>query len=210
VTWTVIASLAPLLAGCFGAAVVGMGAGALMATDRRPSETYLADEAIELRAGNRIGEQFGSRVHVNVTSYNLTVLLTGEVPDAATAAEVEKIVGNVPNVKAVANELVIAGASSLGGRGNDSYLTAKVKGRFVDIGKFSPTHVKVTSESGTVFLMGMVTQAEADAAVDIARTTSGVQKVVRMFEVISPEEARRRDNLPPASSGQKPAQKSGN
>lgn len=187
----------PLLAGCFGAAAVGIGGGALMLADRRPSETYVTDEGIELRAGNRISENFGTKVHVNVTSYNRMVLLTGEAPSSQVKAEVEKLVAGVPNVKSVSNELAIAGPSSMGGRSNDAYLTSKVKARFVDAQKFAANHVKVVTEAGVVFLLGLVTQAEADAAVDIARTTGGVQKVVRVFEIISPEEARRLD-APPA------------
>lgn len=186
----------PFLAGCFGAAVVGVGAGALMLTDRRASETYVTDEGIELRAGNRISENHGTKVHVNVTSYNRMVLLTGEVPSAAVKAEVEKLINAVPNVKSISNELAIAGPSSLTGRSNDSYLTSKVKARFVDAQKFSANHVKVVTEAGVVFLLGLVTQTEADAAVEIARTTGGVQKVVRVFEIISPEEARRLDSPP--------------
>ena len=185
---------APLLAGCFGAAVVGVGAGALMLTDRRNSETFASDEGMELRAGARISEKYGSNVHVNVTSYNRMILLTGEVPTEAVKAEVEKLVAGVPNVKSISNELAIAGASSFGGRSNDSYITSKVKARFVDANKFSPNHVKVVTEAGVVFLLGLVTQAEANAAVDIARTTGGVQKVVRVFEIISPEQARVLDN----------------
>ena len=202
--WILLVSLAPLLAGCFGAAAVGMGAGALMISDRRPSDTYVTDEAIELRSGSRINEKFGDKVHVNVTSYNRTVLLTGEAPDAAARTEVEKLVNGVPNVKAVANELQVAGNSSLAARGSDSYLTSKVKARFVDLGKFAPNHVKVVTEGGTVYLMGIVTQGESDAASEIARTTGGVQKVVRVFEVISDDEAHRIDNPPPGNT-QKPA-----
>lgn len=186
----------PLLSGCFGAAVVGVGSGVLMLTDRRASETYVTDEGIELRAGNRISENYGTKVHVNVTSYNRMVLLTGEAPSAAVKAEVEKLVNGVPNVKSISNELAIAGPSSLTGRSNDAYLTTKVKGRFVDAQKFSANHVKVVTEAGVVFLLGLVTQPEADAAVEIARTTGGVQKVVRVFEIISPEEARRLDSPP--------------
>jgi len=184
----------PLLSGCFGVAAVGVGSGVLMLTDRRASETYLTDEGIELRAGNRISENFGTKVHVNVTSYNRMTLLTGEAPSAAVKAEVEKLVNAVPNVKSISNELAIAGPSSLTGRSNDSYLTSKVKARFVDAQKFSANHVKVVTEAGVVFLLGLVTQPEADAAVEIARTTGGVQKVVRVFEIISPEEARRLDS----------------
>jgi osmotically-inducible protein OsmY len=188
--------LVPLLAGCFGAAVVGVGAGALIATDRRIAETYLADEGIEIRAGNRVSEKFGSQTHVNFTSYNRMLLLTGEVADAAAKAEVEKLVTGVPNVKSVTNELQLAGASSLSGRGNDMYITSKVKARFIDANKFSANHVKVVTEWGTVYLLGLVTQREADDAVEIARTTGGVLKVVRVFEIIGGEEARRLDMRP--------------
>ncbi|MFA6312875.1 MAG: BON domain-containing protein [Sterolibacterium sp.] len=204
--WILLAAMVPLLAGCFGATVVGVGAGALMAADRRPSETFLTDESIELRTGNRIGETFGDRAHVNVTSYNRSVLLTGEVPDAAARAQIEKIAGGVPNVKAISNEVQIAGVSTLGARSNDAYITSKVKARFIDANKFAVIHVKVVTEAGTVYLLGMVTQRESDAAVDIARTTGGAQKVVRVFEIISEEQARQIDN-PPAPAGQAPSRK---
>lgn len=200
-----LALCAPILAGCFGAAAVGVGTGALMLNDRRNSETFLSDQSMELRAGNRISEKHGDNVHVNVVSYNRMLLLTGEVPSEAIKADVEKLVSAVPNVKSISNELAIAGASSFGGRSNDSYITSKVKARFVDAGKFAPNHVKVVTEAGVVFLIGLVTQAEADASVEIARTTGGVQKVVRVFEIISPEQARVMDNLPAPEA--RPAQK---
>lgn len=188
---------APILAGCFGAAAVGVGTGALMMTDRRNTETYISDEGMEIRAANRIREQYGDKVHVNVIAYNRMLLLTGEVPTEVIKNDVEKLAAGVPNVKSISNELLIAGASSFGGRGNDTYITSKVKARFVDANRFSPNHVKVVTEAGTVFLLGLVTQAEADAAVEITRTTGGVQKVVRVFEIISPEQARVLDNNPP-------------
>lgn len=191
--YALIAASIPFLAGCFGVAAVGVGAGALMLGDRRASETYVTDEGIELRARNRLRENYGSNVHVNVTSYNRMVLLTGEAPSADVKASVEKLISGVPNVKAISNELAIAGPSSFGGRSNDTYLTSKVKARFVDANQFSPHHVKVVTEAGVVFLLGLVTQTEADAAADITRTTGGVQKVVRVLEIISPEEARRID-----------------
>lgn len=190
---------APILAGCFGAAAIGVGTGALMMTDRRNTETYLSDEGMEIRAANRISEQYGDKVHVNVIAYNRMLLLTGEVPTEVIKADVEKLTAGVPNVKSISNELLIAGASSFGGRSNDAYITSKVKARYVDANKFSPNHVKVVTEAGTVFLLGLVTQAEADAAVEITRTTGGVQKVVRVFEIVSPEQARILDNNPPAA-----------
>lgn len=195
-TWSLLAALAPSLAGCFGVAAVGMGAGALMLADRRPSETYVTDEGIEMRASNGISEKYRDRVHVNVTSYNRTVLITGEVPDAAAKADIEQIVATKPNVKATQNELRISGLSALGGRSNDTLITSKVKGRFVDYGKFSANLVKVVTEGGTVYLLGLVTRNEGDEATQIARETSGVLGVVRLFEYISEEEARRLDNRP--------------
>ena len=195
-----LALLLPALAGCFGVAVVGMGAGALMLSDRRPSETYVTDQGIELRAGNSISEKYHDRVHVNVTSYNRMVLITGEVPDAATKADVEQIVAGKPNVKATQNELKISGLSALGGHSNDSLITSKVKGRFIDYGKFSANIVKVVTENGTVYLMGLVTQREADAATQIARETSGVLGVVRLFEYLTEQDAARLDNRSPDAS----------
>ena len=191
--WLTLATLAPMLSGCFPAAVVGISAGALMVADRRISETYLADEAIEVRARNRINEYFGSATHVNVTSYNRGVLLSGECLSQEDKARIEQIVTGVPNVRVVYNQLLIAQASTLSGRSTDAFITSKVKARFVDTGNFSANHVKVVTEWGTVFLLGLVTQKEADAAVEIARTTSGVQKVVRLFEIITQEEADRLD-----------------
>lgn len=200
-----LAALMPILAGCFGATVVGVGAGALMAADRRPSETYVTDESIELRISSRINETLGDRAHVNVTSYNRSVLLTGEVPDAAARSQVEKIASGVPNVKAISNETQVAGVSPLGARSNDAYITSKVKARFIDANKFAVVHVKVVTEAGTVYLLGMVTQRESDAAVDIARTTGGVQKVVRVFEIISEEQARQVDYRPAGeTAGKRP------
>lgn len=206
-TWTLVAGLtAPLLAGCFGAAAVGVGATALMIADRRPSEIYLADEAIELRTSTRIGEKYGDRVHVNATSFNHALLLTGEVPDAAVKADIDKIAATVPNVKSIANELQIVGVSSLGSRSNDSFITSKVKGRFVDAGKFAANNVKVVTEAGVVYLMGLVTRQESNDAVEVARTTGGVLRVVRIMEVISDEEARRLDQQ--GSRGSTPTGKS--
>jgi osmotically-inducible protein OsmY len=201
----ILALSVPMLAGCFGAVAVGAGAGVLLLADRRNSETYISDESMEVRAANRINEKYGDKVHVNTTSYNRMVLLTGEVPTAEIKADVEKIVSGVPNVKSISNELAIAGPSSFGGRSNDSYITSKVKARFVDANKFSPNHVKVVTEAGVVFLIGLVTQAEANAAVEIARTTGGVQKVVRVFEIISPEQAKTLDNKPAPAPDANPA-----
>ena len=204
-TLIALALCLPVLAGCVGAAAVGVGAGALVLSDRRVSETYVTDQGIELRAVNRVEEKYRDKVHVNFTSYNRMLLITGEVPTPEIKADVEKLAATVPSVKSITNELAIAGPSSLAARSNDTYLTSKVKARFIDANKFAPTHVKVVTEAGIVFLLGLVTQTEANDAVEIARTTGGVQKVVRVFEIISPDQARQMDNLQAPATKPAPA-----
>jgi osmotically-inducible protein OsmY len=196
------AALVPALSGCVPVAAVGAGAGALVFADRRPTETYIADEAIETRAANRVSEKYGDKAHVNVTSYNRAVLLTGEAPSEAARTDIERIASGVPNVKAITDELVVAAPSSFGARSNDSYITSKVKARFVDANKFAANHVKVVTEAGAVYLLGLVTQREASDAVEIARTTGGVLKVVRVFEIVSDDVARKID-----TQAQQPAAK---
>ncbi|HXV10172.1 MAG TPA: BON domain-containing protein [Burkholderiales bacterium] len=175
----------PLLHGC-AAAVVGTAAatGVVVANDRRTTGTMTEDEGIEIKAGNRISSRFPDGIHVNVTSYNRLVLLTGEVPDAATKSEIERIARGVENVRGVFNELAVAGVSSYTVRSNDSVITSKVKTNFLDEGNFNALHVKVVTENSVVYLMGLVKKSEAESATQIARTTSGVQKVVRLFEYI--------------------------
>ncbi|MGA7984130.1 MAG: BON domain-containing protein [Burkholderiales bacterium] len=175
-----------LLQGCFPA-VVGVGAGAVLsASDRRTTGAQVEDEGIELKTKGRIGERYDDKVHVDVASFDRSVLLTGEVPDAKTKADIEKIALGVQNVRGVTNEIEIAGIPSAPARANDGYLTAKVKGRFLDADKFNPLHVKVISEAGVVYLMGIVTEQEAADAVEVARTTGGVRKVVKIFEYCKP------------------------
>ena len=186
---TLLATL-PALQGCFPVIAAGAGATALVAADRRSSGAYLEDQGLELKVGNRIDERFKDKVHVNVTSFNRNVLLTGEAPDAATRAELEKITLGVPNVRGVTNEVQQAGITSLSSRGNDTYLTSKVKARFIDANKFPAYMVKVVTEAGTVYLLGLVTQKEGDDAAQIASTTGGVQKVIRVFEYLTPAQAR--------------------
>ena len=180
-----VLGLAPQLQGCVEMAVVGAGAAALAADDRRSIGAQTEDKDIDLRGESRVNDRFGNKVHINITSYNRNVLLTGEAPDAGTKAQIERIVRELPNVRGVVNEIQIAGVSSYSARGNDSYLTSKVKARFIDNGGvFSANQVKVVTENGVVYLLGLVTRKEAEAAVEIARTTGGVQKVVRVFEYI--------------------------
>jgi osmotically-inducible protein OsmY len=172
------------LSGCVPLIVGGATTGAVVANDRRPTEVVLGDERVELTAGNRLAKAFGDRAHINVTSYNYTVLLTGEVPDENAKREAEKIASEVERVKGVVNELQVAGISSLAARGNDTYLTGRVKAAFVSGQKFSATHVKVVTEAGVVYLLGLVNKAEADAATEAARGIGGVSKVVRVFEYL--------------------------
>lgn len=186
-------TVTPFLSGCFPVVAGGAAAGTLILIDRRTSDTYVTDEAIELRAANRISERFGKKVHVNVTSYNRTALLTGEVPDAATRSELNQLMTDIPNLRATINETQVAGISSFSARANDTWLTTQIKGRFVDANRFGPQHVKVVSEAGTAYLLGLVTQREAEAATDIARHTKGVLRVVTAFEIISEADAQRLD-----------------
>ena len=182
----VLAASAVMLQGCFPA-FVGVGAGAaLSAADRRTTGAQVEDESIELKISGHVAERFGDKVHVDVTSFNRSVLLTGEAPEEAMRAAIEKIALEVPNVRGVTNEIQIAGVPSAPARANDGYLTAKVKGRFLEADKFNPIHVKVVSEAGVVYLMGIVTEQEAADAVEIARTTGGVRKVVKIFEYCKP------------------------
>jgi osmotically-inducible protein OsmY len=150
--------------------------------DRRTTGTQLDDSSIESRVAGRISERLGERAHVNVISFNRAVLLTGEAWDDATRAEVEKIVTEVPNVRNVTNEVQVAGLSSTTSRANDTAITARVKGRFVNVQGLNPLHVKVVTEAGVVYLVGLVTETEADTATELARTTGGVRKVVKVFE----------------------------
>lgn len=174
-----------MLEGCVEAVVVGGAAtGAFVAADRRQAEIVAGDERVALTALSRIGDRFGDKVHLNVTSYNYNVLLTGEVPDAKAKSEIEKIVLQIPQVKGAVNELQVAGPSTMTSRANDTYLTGRVKGAFVTENRFQANHVKVVTESAVVYLLGLVTRKEADDATAIARSTSGVKKVVRVFEYL--------------------------
>jgi osmotically-inducible protein OsmY len=154
-----------------------------MADDRRTTGIYIEDENIEWKALARVRE-VSRPSHVNATSYNRKVLLTGEATSEEEKKRIEDAVRAIPNVREVSNEVQVAGASSLASRGSDALITSNVKARLVNNGKVSPNHVKVVTEAGTVYLMGLVSPAEGEAAVEIARTTSGVTRVVKVFEYI--------------------------
>jgi osmotically-inducible protein OsmY len=173
-----------LLQGCAAVAVGGIASTVVMSHDRRTVGTIAEDEGIELKSVNRISQKLREGVHLNATSFNRMLLLTGEVPDAAAREEAERIARSVENVRDVYNELAVSGVSSYTVRSNDTLITSKVKARFLDGRKFNGIHVKVVTENSVTYLMGLVRKEEADDATEIARTTSGVQKVVRVFEYI--------------------------
>jgi osmotically-inducible protein OsmY len=184
-TILVLVAALPLLHGCAPLVIGGAAAtGVLVAEDRRTVGTMTEDEVIENKASSRIGDSLKANIHVNVTSYNRAVLLTGEVPTAADKEQAGRIARSVDNVRAVYNELAVSPVTSLSARTNDTVTTSKVKARFVDGQKFSVVHVKVVTENGVVYLMGLVKKQEAADATEITRTTSGVTKVVRLFEYI--------------------------
>ncbi|MGE5638881.1 MAG: BON domain-containing protein [Clostridia bacterium] len=196
------------LQGC-EVALLGAAAGGTITAfeDRRSSGTQIDDEAIELRIGNRIAERFGEKAHVNVNSYNRVALLTGEAPDEATRAEIEKIAGGVAAARGIVNEVVVAAPASMSSRANDSFITSKVKARLLDARGVSPVHVKVATEADVVYLMGVVTEQEAEQAVELARTTGGVRKVVKIFEVCkaTDEVCKPHPKQQPAEPAKKPA-----
>lgn len=181
----------PLLQGCFPVVATGVAVGVLTVTDRRTVGAQAEDEAIEWKVLHRVSERFGDKVHLNATSYNRKVLLTGEVPNEMVKAEVAEIAAKVENVSGIYNELQVAGISSLTARSTDSYITSKVKTRFIDAGQFAPNRVKVVTEAQVVYLLGIVNDQEAKSAIYVARTTEGVRKVVNVMEVLSDAEIRK-------------------
>ena len=179
------------ISGCVPLMVGGAAMGAMVVSDRRTSGAQIEDETIELRAGSRVREALGESAHINITSYNRQVLITGEVPTEAAKAKADEVINTVPNVKSIVNELAVMGATSLPQRSADVLITGKVKASMVDAKDLFVNIFKVVTERGTVYLMGRVTQQEADRATAVARQTGGVQRVVRIFEIITDEELKR-------------------
>ena len=205
-------ALSVALAGLLGSAltaciplVIGGAAagGALVATDRRTSGAQLEDEGIELRANSRIRASVGDATHVNVTSYNRQALITGEAPDEKQKQLVEQIVRGTDNVSSVVNEMTIGPVSSLSRRSQDALISGRIKASILDSKDLFLNAFKVFTENGTVYLMGRVTQREADRVTTIARSTSGVSKVIRVFEVVTEDELVR--GLPAKSAAARPA-----
>ncbi|MBW8328467.1 MAG: BON domain-containing protein [Thiobacillus sp.] len=173
------------LHGCAAIVVGGAATGAAVATDRRTAGVFVGDQEIELRAMTRLREAFPQKTeNISTTSYNRQVLLTGQVPDESTRARATDIVKGVPEVRTVFNELSVSGVTSLTSQASDTTITGNVKARLLRDNRVPGTQIKVVTEAGVVYLMGLVTQAEAGIATEIARTTSGVTKVVTLFETV--------------------------
>lgn len=174
------------LQGCTTAVVGGAATGAAVALDRRTAGVFVSDQEIELRAMNRLREAFPQKTdNISTTSYNRQVLLTGQVPDEATRGRAGEVVRGIPDVRTVFNELTVSGVTSLTSDANDVSITSKVKTRLLRDDRVPGTKIKVVTEASVVYLMGLVTQAEASAAAELARTTAGVTKVVTLFEYIN-------------------------
>ena len=191
----------PLLQGCVPAVIgAGAAAGVMTAHDRRSTGAQADDEGLEWKAAQQIPENDQANAHVNFTAFNRRLLITGEVPSEEARNVIGERVGKLEGVKEVFNETVVGAASSLSSRTNDSYVTSKVKARLVDEKTISANHVKVVTEAGVVYLMGIVTEREGKVAVAVTRTTAGVRKVVNLTEVISDAEAKRLQTLPSAGT----------
>lgn len=177
-------ALSTQLTGCFPIIAGGAAAGGAMVADRRTAGTYIEDQSIELKAEKAIFDKLGKDIHANVTSFNKNVLITGEAKNNSVKASAESLVKPISEVKKITNELVIGENSSLSSRSNDAYLTSKVKASFLKENKFPANYVKVVTEASTVYLLGIVTEEEANNAAEIARSVNGVEKVVKVFEYI--------------------------
>lgn len=179
-----LSACAPLIVG--GAVMTGV-----VASDRRTTGTVVEDESIEIKVASAVRKEMGERIHLNVTSFNRQVLLTGEVRAAADKERAEKLAQSQENVNSVVNDLAVMPVSSLTQRSKDTVITGQVKAAFLDAKDMQVNAIKVVTERGVVYLMGRVTSREAKRATDIARSIGGVTKVVRVFEEISEQELQR-------------------
>jgi len=192
------------LTACFPLAVGGAVIGGMVATDRRTTGTVVEDEGIELRSASRIREALGDQGHVNVTSYNRQVLLTGEVASAQDRQLVEQIVAGVDNVRNIVNEIAVLGSSTLTQRSSDLLISGRVRAALLDANDLFSNAFKITTERGTVFMMGRVTAREAKRATEIISSTTGVQKLVRILETLSEEDLARMQAPHPGRATIKP------
>jgi osmotically-inducible protein OsmY len=181
----VLAGTVPLLQGCFPVVAAGIVTTALSVSDRRTTGAQVEDQSIELKASSRLRERFGHRVSVSTVSFNRRVLIYGQAPDATTKQEIGRIVAAVPNVRDIVNEVELSGSSGLGTASSDSVVTTKVKASLLDAQDIHANAIKVVTERGVVYLMGLVTEREADRAAQVAASVSGVVRVIKVFELIS-------------------------
>ncbi|MFN7692419.1 MAG: BON domain-containing protein [Burkholderiales bacterium] len=196
-TATLLGGCAPLVV---GGAMVGS---ALVATDRRTAGTQVEDQGIEIKAAARLREAMGDRTHINVQAYNRVVLLSGEVRNEADKAEAGRIAGAVENVTRVHNELQVGFLSSITSRANDVVLSSKIKATLIDAQALQSNAFTVVVERGEVFMMGRVTEREANLASELVRGIPKVEKVVRLFELISEEELAKRTPKKPSAEQSK-------
>lgn len=180
------------LQGCFVLGVAAVGGTAMVATDRRSSGTQLADQTIQIRATGRAHDYLRGNGNLDISSYDYRVLVAGQVPTAEDKAQVLQLLGSVPEVRGVDDEIVVGANQTLGDQAHDGYLTSKVRAAFIDDKKLYSQAFQITTTAGVVYLQGIVTQAEADEAAAVASGVSGVQKVVTLFEIITPEQLRSR------------------
>lgn len=196
-TATVLVAALPFIAGCVPAVIAtGATVGVMSAQDRRSTGVQTDDEGIEWKAVQSVPERYAAASHLNFTSFNQRLLITGEVPSEEARSAIGQQAAQVLGVKEVLNETAVGPASSLSARSNDAYITSKVKARLVDEKNISATHVKVVTENGIVYLMGIVNERESKVAVAVARTTEGVRKVVNVMEVRSDAEISRLTTMP--------------
>lgn len=180
-----LAASLPAIHGCAAVVVGGAATAAVIADDRRKTNVVLEDQEIEFRANENVRKAFPTKnVSVSVVSFNHRVLLVGQVPDEATRSKVADIVKAVPHVEMIHNETTVSGVTSFTSETNDASITTKVKARLVDTGKVRANHVKVYTEAAVVYLMGLVTREEGEAAGQTAASTAGVTRVVKLFEYI--------------------------
>jgi osmotically-inducible protein OsmY len=178
-----VASVGALcVTGCIPAIVVGVGAGAMVAVDRRTAGAQVDDQSTETKVTLDAGSRWGNEVHLNVTSFNGNVLLSGEAPTAQVRSEIVQLAKGTEHTRTVYDEMVIGPVTDLGARSNDTFITSKVKARMLDSDLVKSIYIKVVTERSVVYLMGIVSRAEGNAAGQVAATTEGVARVVKLFE----------------------------
>ncbi|HEX5127919.1 MAG TPA: BON domain-containing protein [Rhodocyclaceae bacterium] len=203
----VVLAAVAVLQGCVPLVVAGVGTSVVATIDRRSYGAQLEDVEIQRRFGAQVSDALAAKTNVSATSYNRWVLLTGQAIDDASRAQIEQIARGIPNVREVINQITIGYPSSFATRANDALITSNIKALMVNRKDIAPNNVKIVTESNVVYLMGLVTESEANAAVEVARTGSGVSRVVRVFEIISDDEAKR---LSPPSTPPPQGDKSSN